>query len=96
MIDVHVSGRGRASALRGKPLTKPEVEVLTAISMGYNDGQTAAMFGITPSTVRSHLGRIMVKLGASSRAHMVRLGFTEGYLRLSPETLNRKPWVRAA
>jgi hypothetical protein len=38
----------------------------------------------------------MVKLGASSRAHMVRLGFTEGYLRLSPETLNRKPWVRAA
>jgi DNA-binding NarL/FixJ family response regulator len=77
-------------------LSRQEIEVLTAISMGYTEGQIAAMLGITPGTVRDHIGAIAVKLGAGNRCHMVRLGFTQGYLRLDMESLARKPLRRAA
>lgn len=94
MSNLHAAGM-RSGALRGKPLSPKEVEVLTAVSMGYSDGQTAAMLSITPGTVRTHTSAIRVKLGASNTAHAVRLGFTEGYLRLTPDTLRRQA-VRAA
>lgn len=86
----------RTASLRGQPLSGREIEILTAVSMGYTDGQVAAMLHITPGTVRDHASAISVKLGAANRAHMVRLGFTQGYLRLTVETLNRKPIARAA
>ena len=93
MSNLHVAG---LRATRGQRLTGREIEVLTAVSMGYADGQTAAMLGVTAGTVRGHVSAITVKLGAGNRAHLVRLGFTEGYLRLSMETLNRNPIGRAA
>lgn len=77
----------RNAAIRGKPLSRQEIEVLTAISMGYADGQTAAMLGIAASTVRTYVSSMTVKLGASNRAHLVRLGFIGGYLRLSQQEL---------
>jgi DNA-binding CsgD family transcriptional regulator len=91
----HTVGARRAS-LRGQRLSDREVEILTAVSMGYTDGQAAAMLGITPGTVRDHVSAIKAKLGASNSAHMVRLGFVDGYLRLTTDTINRKPIGRVA
>lgn len=82
----------RNAALRGQPLSLREVEVLTAVSLGHTEGQIAAMLRITVGTVRDHVSAISAKLGASNRPHMVRLGFIQGYLRPSPETL--RAWAR--
>jgi FixJ family two-component response regulator len=63
-------------------LTPREREVLPLLVTGYLNKQIAAKLGITEVTVQIHRGRIMLKMRASSFAHLVRMcdliGIPEG------------------
>jgi DNA-binding NarL/FixJ family response regulator len=52
-------------------LTEREREVLTWVATGRSNGEIAALLQLSPDTVRTHVSRAMVKLGARDRAQLV-------------------------
>ena len=71
-------GTHRAGAL----LSPREKEVLELISRGMPNKQIAAKLGISSHTVKFHIGSLLVKLGAASRAEAVTIGARRGELLL--------------
>jgi len=55
-----------------KPLTKREREVLTLISAGHSNKQSARQMGISPRTFECHRAEVIRKLGARNTADLVR------------------------
>lgn len=70
-----------------KPLSPREIEVLSAIRFGLDDREIGAQLRMADGTVRSHVKNIQQKFGARNRAHMVAIGFVQGYLRLLPDAV---------
>lgn len=69
------SGRRKYPAGAHKPIfTLRENEVLYWASMGKTYGEIAAIAGISVSTVKFHMGNIVVKLGVSNARQAIRLG----------------------
>jgi len=66
---------------KGPTLTKREIEVLRLLASGMADDQIARELGVANSTVQSHVGNIMRKLGAANRVQCgsiaVRLGLID-------------------
>lgn len=81
-------------ATYGQRLTPHEIEILTAVAHGHADKQIGTRLHIAESTVKTHVRRMFIKLGAINRANLVALGFTNGYLRLTTKSLNRVGGVR--
>lgn len=74
--EAHVSRvvRGRIErVVRAARLSSREAGVLDLLFLGRGLDQIAAVLGITPRTVRFHVGNILAKIGADSRADLVRL-----------------------
>ena len=67
------------SALLGT-LTPREREILLAIAEGLNNSELAGRFYLSESTVKTHVGRILQKLGARDRVHLVILAYEHGLL----------------
>lgn len=63
------------------PLTKRELEVMALIAKGYTNPRISRTLGISMSTVRTHVERILDKLGARSRAEAVARAVSTGQLR---------------
>ncbi|MGB8667951.1 MAG: LuxR family transcriptional regulator [Serratia inhibens] len=64
-----------------KPIFTPrENEVLYWSSMGKTYGEIAAIAGISMSTVKFHMGNIVVKLGVSNARQAIRLGVELGLI----------------
>ena len=61
-------------------LSTREREVLDLIARGMPNKQIAAKLGISSHTVKFHIGSLLVKLGAASRAEAVTLGARRGEL----------------
>jgi DNA-binding NarL/FixJ family response regulator len=61
-------------------LTGREREVLQLVAGGHND-EIAARLYMSPATARTHVSRIMTKLGARDRAQLVVLGYETGLVR---------------
>jgi DNA-binding NarL/FixJ family response regulator len=61
-------------------LTSRELEVLRLLAQGLNQDEIAGRLFISPSTVGSHIQRIVTKLGVHSRAHAVALAYRERLL----------------
>lgn len=78
----------------GQKLTEHEIDILTAVAHGLTDPAIAAQLYISPHTVKSHLRRIAMKLGANGRANMVARGFVAGYLPLTAESMAGKADAR--
>ena len=64
-------------------LTPREREILVAIAEGLNNTELAARFHLSASTVKTHVGRILQKLDARDRVHVVILAHRYGLM--SPE-----------
>jgi len=61
-------------------LTTREREILVAIAEGLNNGELAERFFLSESTVKTHVGRVLQKLGARDRVQLVILAYELGLL----------------
>jgi NarL family two-component system response regulator LiaR len=52
-------------------LTGQEMRVLTALASGHANKQIARSLGLSPNTVKTHLGKVFSKLGVSTRTEAV-------------------------
>lgn len=71
-------------------LTPREREILLAIAEGLNNGELAAHFFLSESTVKTHVGRLLQKLGARDRVHLVILAYEHGLLAADGEAGHRR------
>ncbi|GAA4999090.1 response regulator transcription factor [Streptomyces siamensis] len=78
-----------ARFLRGPALSAPTVggpdglsdrerEVLTLVARGLNNAEIAGALGLSPLTAKTHVSRIMGKLGARDRAQLVIVAYESG------------------
>ena len=73
------------TARSGMPLSKRESEVLFHIAHGKTCKEIARTLKVSEQTAKNHTSNLLIKLGASCRAHAVTLGILKGYLHISPE-----------
>ena len=59
-------------------ITARERQVLALVADGYSTGEIAGALWITEDTVRTHIKRMMLRLDARTRAHLVAIAFREG------------------
>ncbi|MEU6860106.1 response regulator transcription factor [Glycomyces sp. NPDC046736] len=69
---------GKAAAEQLEVLTEREREVLTAIGKGWNNNEIAERFHLAESTVKTHVGRILAKIGARDRVQAVIFAYNTG------------------
>jgi DNA-binding NarL/FixJ family response regulator len=60
------------------PLTERELEVFTAIARGLSNAEISTALYLSESTVKTHVGHILMKLGVRDRVHAVMLGYETG------------------
>jgi DNA-binding NarL/FixJ family response regulator len=59
-------------------LTEREREVLALLGHGFSNAEIAARLAVSPATVKSHVGRVIAKMGARHRAELVMLAYETG------------------
>lgn len=69
---------GRAGHPRLGALTEREREVLGLVGEGLNNDEIAARLVVSKATARTHVSRIMIKLGARDRAQLVVIAYQSG------------------
>jgi two-component system, NarL family, response regulator len=63
-------------------LTSREIDVLRLIATGSANKEIAGQLSIAEETVKSHVTKILAKLGANDRTHAVMIGLKRGILQL--------------
>ncbi|MQY35972.1 Transcriptional regulatory protein LiaR [Streptomyces sp. RB17] len=74
-------GDGSAEDPRLSALTDREREILVAIGKGWTNGEIAARFVLSESTVKTHVGRVLSKIGARDRIQAVIFAYDHGLAR---------------
>ena len=64
----------------GEPLTPRELEVFELIAKGLSNPDIAATLGISAHTAKFHVGQILAKIGAATRAEAVAIGLRLGLI----------------
>ena len=59
-------------------LTDREREIMTLVAQGLSNDQIAAQLFLSPLTVKTHVSRAMLKLGARDRAQLVVIAYQSG------------------
>ncbi|MFD5721671.1 response regulator [Streptomyces sp. NPDC127036] len=62
-------------------LTEREREILVAIGKGWSNGEIATDFVLSESTVKTHVGRVLAKIGARDRIQAVIFAYDLGLAR---------------
>lgn len=72
-----------AAAGAGGPegLSERERQVLSLVARGLNNAEIAETLGLSPLTAKTHVSRIMGKLGARDRAQLVIVAYESGVVR---------------
>jgi len=69
---------------RLRALTEREYEILVAIGRGWSNKEIAERFVLSESTVKTHVGRVLAKVGARDRVQAVILAYDLGLARPAP------------
>jgi DNA-binding NarL/FixJ family response regulator len=59
-------------------LTERELEILSLVAQGLSNGEIATTLFISPATAKTHVSRVIMKLGARDRAQLVVLAYENG------------------
>jgi DNA-binding NarL/FixJ family response regulator len=77
-----VSGQQTTALVRR--LTQREREVLKLMAYGLDNAEIARRLFISGMTVRTHVGRVLHKLGCGTRTHAVVMAYRSGLVRVEP------------
>lgn len=78
----YLKGQGGSAAPRSlTEITEREREVLALVGEGLNNAEIAERLYITPLTAKTHVSRIMGKLGCRDRAQLVVAAYESGLVR---------------
>jgi DNA-binding NarL/FixJ family response regulator len=81
-MDVYAGRRARPRPPAEQPrlagLSGREREVLGAVARGWNNTEIAERLGLTESTVKKHVGRVLAKIGARDRVQAVIIAYDTG------------------
>ncbi|MFF0095965.1 response regulator [Streptomyces canus] len=72
---------GHSEDPRLTSLTDREREILVAVGKGWTNGEIAARFVLSESTVKTHVGRVLTKIGARDRIQAVIFAYDHGLAR---------------
>ncbi|MGW2614913.1 response regulator [Streptomyces sp. NPDC001500] len=78
-VPAHRADRAEDPALGS--LTDREREILVAVGKGWTNGEIAARFVLSESTVKTHVGRVLAKIGARDRVQAVIFAYDRGLAR---------------
>jgi DNA-binding NarL/FixJ family response regulator len=67
-------------------ITEREREVLTLVGLGLSNTEIAATLHVSLSTAKTHIGRLLMKLGARDRAQLVIAAYDSGLVGTSKPT----------
>ncbi|MEU6405168.1 response regulator transcription factor [Streptomyces sp. NPDC046985] len=81
---VPVRSDGSPEDRRLDSLTEREREILVAVGKGWTNGEIAAHFVLSESTVKTHVGRVLAKIGARDRIQAVIFAYDHGLTRPHP------------
>jgi DNA-binding NarL/FixJ family response regulator len=62
-------------------LTEREREIVAWVATGRSNDEIASELVVSPATVRTHVSRAMIKLGARDRAQLVVFAYESGLVR---------------
>ena len=75
--------RGPGSDSRGEidSLSERQLEILSLVAEGLSNQEICSQLDVTLETTKTHIGHILQRLGARSRAHAVSIGHRHGLLK---------------
>lgn len=82
-----MEGSHKYQSLDHEP-TQRQLEILSLVKEGYANKQIGIVFGISESTVKNHVRRVMERLGATDRTSAVIQAIRQGFLSLYKEDSN--------
>ncbi len=82
LIDRFLSGPGRHSQTSLAALTDRERQMTALAAHGLSNQEIAERLVVSPLTVRTHIHRAMMKVGARDRAQLVVLAYQQGLVRV--------------
>ncbi|MGW1173740.1 response regulator [Kitasatospora sp. NPDC002543] len=77
-------GAGPVEDSRLNALTDREREILVAVARGWSNGEIARRLVLAESTVKTHVSRVMAKIGARDRVQAVIFAYDRGLARPNP------------
>ena len=65
-------------------LTERESEVLTLVARGLSNAEIAQRLFVSPATAKTHVGRLLMKLGVRDRAQLIIVAYETGLISAHP------------
>jgi len=67
-------------------LTEREVQVLTLVARGLSNTEIGQRLYVSPATAKTHVGRLLMKLGARDRAQLIIVAYETGLVSARPQS----------